>query len=209
MADQARRAFVEAFPETFEGTKVRVQMFPLGHWEGHDDGPFDITREMLEAAKRNFEHTGRALPVDFDHGLDFGKTPEERRAAGWIRELELAEDGMFATFDATDEAAEWIKGGQYRFISPTFSFSFTNKDSGEDQGFTLLRAGLTNVPWFDGMAPCLAMNDRTLQAMKGHKQSEAVKCEKCEAAKTEKRDNVVLSAHELRVQRIASEMLAA
>jgi phage I-like protein len=159
MAEE-RRAFVEAFPDTFEGTKVRVQMFPIGHWDGHPDGPLDVTKQDLETAIKNFTTTQRALPVDFDHGLDFQDTPEGRRAAGWIKDLELADDGLYATFDATDEAAAWIKGGQYRFISPTFMYSFTNKDSGEDQGFTLLRAGLTNVPWFDGMAPCIAMNER-------------------------------------------------
>ena len=156
-----RRAFVEKLPDTFEGTKVRVQMFPIGHWDGHSDGPIDVTKEHLESALKNFTTTGRSLPVDFDHGLDYGKTPEERRAAGWIKELEIADDGLYATFDATDEAADWIRGGQYRFISPTFMYSYTNKDTGEDQGFTLLRAGLTNVPWFDGMAPCIAMNERT------------------------------------------------
>ena len=159
------RRFVEAFPETFEGTRVRMQLFKTGHWEGHPDGPFDVTKGNLEVALRNFKDTGRALPVDFDHGLDYGSTPEERRAAGWIKDLELTDDGLYAEFDATSEAAEWIKGGQYRFISPTYSYSFTNKESGEDQGFTLLRAALTNVPFFDGMHPCVAMNERTSDAI--------------------------------------------
>jgi len=159
------KAFVESFPHTFEGTKVKVQLFPIGHWDGHPDGPIDITPDVLDQVVKNFEGTGRALPVDFDHGLDYGTTPEARRAAGWIKDLEIASDGLYALFDATDEAAEWIKGGQYRFISPTFSSNYTNKESGEDQGFTLLRAGLTNTPWFDGMFPCVAMNEKTKKTM--------------------------------------------
>ncbi len=159
MASEFR--LIEAFPETFEGTKVRVQLFPIGHWEGHDDGAMDIAREHLETAMQNFERTGRACAVDFDHGLDYGRTPEERRAAGWIRSLDLTDQGLFAEFDATEEAAQWIRSGAYRFISPTFAYSFTDKETGEDQGFTLLRAGLTNTPWFDGMVPCVAMNEHT------------------------------------------------
>jgi len=179
-------AFIESFPETFEGTKVRVQLFPMGHWDGHPDGPIDITPELLGQAVKNFEGTGRALPVDFDHGLDYGSTPEARRAAGWIKELEITDVGLYATFDATDEAADWIKGGQYRFISPTFARSFTNKESGEDQGFTLLRAGLTNTPWFDGMFPCVAANERTKVELRKGLMAEYVKMDLAEKTREAK-----------------------
>lgn len=163
--------FIEAFPETFEGQKARVQVFRTGSWVHPTYGDLEITKEDLTKAVDNFMNTDRALVVDYDHGTDVGVTPEDRKAAGWIRELEIKElaDGeaeLWALFDATDKAYEYIKNGEYRLFSPTWNPNFENKESGKPQGMTLLRGALTNSPFIDGMHPAVAMNERAAKVMK-------------------------------------------
>jgi hypothetical protein len=45
-----------------------------------------------------------------------------------------------------------IKGGEYRYFSPEWTYSYIDTESGIDYGATLLAGGLTNRPFFKGMA---------------------------------------------------------
>lgn len=165
------KMFVEAFPETFDGKKVKVQAFKTGKWVHPQYGELEITKDDLNTTVKNFENTKRALVVDYDHGTDLGINPEEKKAAGWIRELEIKdlEDGeteLWATFDATDKAFEYIQNGEFRLFSPTWNPNYENKESGKPQGMTLLRGALTNSPFIDGMHPAVAMSERAVKVMK-------------------------------------------
>lgn len=159
--------FREVFPDAFEGQKVRVQVFKVGEWQHPSYGPITVTREDIERMVSNFNATDRALVVDYDHGTDMGMTPEQSKAAGWIRELVVEDDGntLWAVFDATEDGAEYVRKGEYRFFSPTFVPEFTNKETGEPQGFTLLRGALTNNPFIDGMHPAVPLSERAAERM--------------------------------------------
>lgn len=173
--------FREAFPDTFDGKPVRLQVFKTGKWSHPSYGPIEITKADLATIVKNYETTARALVVDYDHGTDTGKTPEERKAAGWIKGLQIQEDGdsaaLYAEVEATDEAYEYVKRGEYRFFSPTWTSDFTNKETGEPQGITLLRGAITNNPFIDGMHPAVALSERAAEMMAEPKKQEGPKRE--------------------------------
>jgi hypothetical protein len=42
------------------------------------------------------------------------------KAAGWIKELQVRDDGIFGRVEWTEAAAAAIKAGEYRYLSPVF-----------------------------------------------------------------------------------------
>ena len=80
------------------------------------------------------------------------KRPGDGAAAGWMKKLELREDGdeLWAEVEWTEDGAERVRTKQYRFISPSFVKDYTHKD-GRKIGTTLLAAAITNHPFLEGM----------------------------------------------------------
>jgi len=153
----------EANAATFKGKPAKVQVFKTGRWEHRQYGTIDIKPEHLDQMVSNFENTGRACPLDFDHGIDVGKSPVERKAAGWFRGLKVERmpDGsakLWGDVALTDQAAEWVKEGSYRYFSPTWVEHYLDKVTGVDRGHALYGGGLTNTPYIDAMAPVQLMN---------------------------------------------------
>jgi len=106
--------------------------------------PAAIVRDSMPA--------GRPLPVDYDHAIDRaapngGSAP----AAGWISRLDARPDGVWGLIEWTEDGARAVQGRQYRFISPTFSYTQDGR-----QVTKLLRAALTNNP---AIAELMALSD--------------------------------------------------
>lgn len=135
-----------------------IQLFKLGdfvHWSGSE---FAVDDDFCEKIIANFERMklnskdGKILPMDYNHGsLSYG--PEEAKAAGWIMDLSCKDDGLYAKVEWTPQAAEYIKNGEYRYISPEFADEFLDEYGKEFDGAVLLAAALTNRPFLKGMAP--------------------------------------------------------
>lgn len=157
--------FREAFPETFDGKPARLQVFKSGKWKHPAYGEIEVKPSDLETMVANFEGTERAVPIDYNHGTTSGTTPEQQRAAGWLRNLKIEGEALWADVDLTPEAHKYVSGGEYRFVSPTFVENYKNKESGKEQGFTLLAAALTNTPFIDGMHPAVALSERAAELM--------------------------------------------
>lgn len=179
--------FREAFPDTFEGKPARLQVFKVGKWKHPSYGDIEVSAEDLETIVKNFEATGRAVVLDYDHGTDTSETPEGRKAAGWLRNLSVDGESLWGDFDLTEEAHEYVTNGEYRFFSPTWVSSFANKETGEDQGVTLLRGALTNNPFIDGMHPAVALSEKAAELIREAQEKREV--EKQETQKQEVRDS--------------------
>jgi phage I-like protein len=65
-----------------------------------------------------FRERGNDLVIDYEHQtLDGDKAP----AAGWIKDLEdRGEAGLWAHVEWTNEAAQYLRTGEYRYDSPVF-----------------------------------------------------------------------------------------
>jgi phage I-like protein len=136
-----------------------IQICTIGSFQ-KGDRKFAITPAMLAEMVDNFSEGRHPVPptelvVDYEH-LSAADTdnPEAGKAAGWIKALELRDDGatLWAKVDWTDPAAVRLKAKEYKFISPEFAFNFTTPTK-ETIGCTLLAAAITNRPFLQGMQP--------------------------------------------------------
>lgn len=129
-----------------------IQISKTGSWKGHSWGEFDLTLEHFESAIAQFGKATNDLVIDYEHAsLSF--IPTEAPAAGWITELRIEGDSLSAYAKFNDRAAAYIRSGEYRYFSPVWLFDSPDRESGEEVPAELHSVALTNVPFFDGMAP--------------------------------------------------------
>ncbi len=125
-----------------------VQLIPFGKFGGRDGrGPYELAdaahaAQVIAATKT---YAGSADPVvDYDHQTDFGAQKGvggRAPASGWIKELDVRDDGIWGRVEWTESAHAQLKAGEYRYLSPVFTHE---KTSGRVRA--ILRAGLTNSP---------------------------------------------------------------
>jgi phage I-like protein len=108
----------------------------------------------LEAADGRKWHLGDAAKVvaasgrpgvdlvfDYEHQTHLAtENGQPAPAAGWIKELQARQDGIWARVEWTDKARRMIEAREYRYLSPTFSHA---KDG---EVLQILSAALTNDP---------------------------------------------------------------
>ena len=127
-----------------------IMLLPAGSFSGRDGrGPYttdsaDGMRRVIDATTQRAGNTD--LVVDYDHQTQFAAIPGvggQAPAAGWIKEYQARPDGLYGRIEWTDRAAQSIRAGEYRYISPVYQHDKTGKV------LRLLSAGLTNTPNLD------------------------------------------------------------
>ncbi len=128
-----------------------VQLCPAGSFKARDGrGPFEAgSGAALQAIiDRTREIAGATeLVIDYDHQSVFGARDGvggTAKAAGWVKELEVRADGIWGRIEWTAAAAEAIRAGEYRYLSPVL---LQSKSSG--QVLAIRMAALTNTPALD------------------------------------------------------------
>ena len=175
---RCRRCLI-AFPTNLnlkdiaEGAAPRswIQLARTGRFVSKRYGKFSITRDDSSQMLHNFDERHAEGADRVAHRLrplvDGPKRPGDGTAAGWMKKLELREDGdeLWAEVEWTPTARTAMQEREYRFISPSFVKDHTHKD-GPKIGTTLLAAAITNHPFLEGMravtlnAEQLAMTSR-------------------------------------------------
>lgn len=95
-----------------------VQLLPAGRFQGRDGRSFVLDNPqavLAEAAKRG------DLPIDYEHQMDdpaARPATGEVRAAGWIKQLEARDDGIWGLVEWTEKARNMIEAREYRYLSP-------------------------------------------------------------------------------------------
>ena len=100
-----------------------VHLLADGHMVGRDGRAFVLADPG--ALVLAFQSSGADLPVDYEHQND---NPEAKLrgpvpAAGWIKELKAAEDGLWGRVEWTATAREMIANREYRYLSPTILYN--------------------------------------------------------------------------------------
>lgn len=146
---------------------VWIQLAKPGTFKGHPSGkPFTLNRSVFEQIVTNFRGNkdGR-LPIDFEHASEQasseGTIPQGGAPAqGWIVDMKIGDDGnLYAKVEWGTLARQYIREGQYRFISPAIHLRMKDRETGQDIGAYVSSAGLTNQPFLDGMRPLAARRD--------------------------------------------------
>ena len=129
----------------------RIQLLPYGKFRAIDGRPTDVeawyvtdTNGADVVALANSQKN--PLPIDYEHQiLHSQQNGKEAPSAGWMEYLYFNPQGIFADVRWTDKAAEYIKNGEYRYISAVFAY--------DTNGYVrkIFHAALTNNPALDGM----------------------------------------------------------
>ncbi len=124
-------------------------LLPLGEVTlGDGREPFSVDQEALEAMVRHFRARGLDLVIDYEHQtLAGGQAP----AAGWIKDLEAREDGLWARVEWTDAARSYLEAKEYRYFSPVLRLEKAMR-----RPVALLHAALTNTPAINHLSPLVA-----------------------------------------------------
>jgi hypothetical protein len=146
------------------GDADMVRIMPSGTFKARDGrGPFTTgdRTQMQRIVDASIAYAGGTeLMVDYDHQSVFGAVPGvggRAPAAGWIKELQARDDGIYGRVAWTAAATDAIKAGSYRYLSPYF---MTNKQTGDVK--RILNVALLNRPAFD--LPAVAASARNLPA---------------------------------------------
>lgn len=119
-----------------------VMLVPVGKFYGRDGrGPYlNYTPEEVVATSQR-RAAGMDLGIDYDHQADFTKSNGGGApASGWIKELEVREDGIYGRVEWTARATQAIEEGEYRYVSPVFNHLKNGQIT------CILRAALSNTP---------------------------------------------------------------
>lgn len=132
-----------------KGVPKEIQLLPLGKFVTQDSRKLALSLSKADAENiiAEFEAKATDLMIDYEHAAHRTEPGKPVPAAGWIKGLELREDGLYAKVEWTPKAAEHIENKEYRYISPAVAHT----DEGEIKG--LFDAALVNKPAVDGMQP--------------------------------------------------------
>jgi phage I-like protein len=123
-------------------------VLPRGEVRLADGRPsFQVTPAALQAVMEDYRRRGNDLVIDYEHQTMEGI---EAPAAGWIKELDPRDDGLWARVEWTDKALGYIEKKEYRYFSPVVAL---NK---ERVVTALLHAALTNFPAIANLTPLAA-----------------------------------------------------
>ncbi|WP_439240885.1 phage protease [Lonepinella sp. BR2474] len=143
--------------ELQQGQHGRIQLLPYGEFRAVDGRPTDV-KAWIVADSNGQDVVDLAngqqnpLPIDYEHQILHSKTNgKEAPSAGWMEYLYFTPQGIFADVRWTDKAAEYIRLGEYRYISAVFAY--------DTEGFVrkIFHAALTNFPALDGMDEAIVM----------------------------------------------------
>jgi phage I-like protein len=131
------------------GVPTHIQLLPGGEVTPEGKKAFKADTDGRKAVIANFAKRKNDMVVDYEHQTLKGT---EAPAAGWITGLEDRGDGpeggIWAKVSWTARAVEYLKGREYRYLSPVVMVDEATRRVTE-----LVNAALTNAPAIDGMIP--------------------------------------------------------
>lgn len=145
-----------------------VKLLPLGYFRARDGRPaadypglteWQCNESIAQALIARFSAEGMPLLLDYEHQTMLAEeNGQPAPASGWGRNLQLLDDGLYAEVEWTERAKAMIRAGEYKFISPVFTF-----DAKTGAVLKLLHAALTNYPALTDMRPVAAKHNALIQ----------------------------------------------
>jgi phage I-like protein len=147
---------------------VWIQLAKSGTFKGHSAGPFTLDDETFSDIVTNFRSQRNGIPIDYEHASEqdatSGSIPTSGSpAVGWITDLKIDRGNLWGLVEWLEPAKSQIRAGQYKFISPAIRFGAKDRVTGKLIGARLTSAGLTNMPFLDGMVPIAAKDSPVVQ----------------------------------------------
>jgi len=145
--------------EISEQMRSHIEVFPEGEYVHHQAGKMKVTQDDLAAFAADINQRGDKIPLDFDHS--FGKGLGSLSAGWFIRGSASIEPSsadaslmsLWADVQWTPRAAQSLRDGEYKFISPEFNFRWKDNTGKMRNEPRMFAAALTNRPFFEQMGP--------------------------------------------------------
>jgi len=138
-----------------------IELLHTGTWKAPWHGEWETTPADLHEYVRNFEAGVGLVQGDKRAPINYGHLAGDK-AAGWITRVYLSDDGnrLLGDVQWTPAAAQAIKDGEWKYISPEFNpRSLPWEDPEEEYHFVanvITGAAVTNIPLFSKLAPITA-----------------------------------------------------
>ena len=113
-----------------------IHLLRFGQTETTKGEGYVFDKESADILINNFQKTGNDIVIDYEHQTLEGR---EAPAAGWIKELFRGDDGLYGSVEWTERGLNYIKGKEYRYLSPVLYIK-------EGKPFYLQSVALTNLP---------------------------------------------------------------
>lgn len=148
-----------ALPALAEGSStLDIQLTPAGAFKPCDGRQMTVPHWYIDQAVAGrviaaFAARQNPAVVDYEHQtLRAEDNGQPAPAAAWMQSLSWREgSGLWATVELTARAAELIRNGEYRYVSPVLYY-----DEKTGEVLAIEMAALTNNPAIDGMASLAA-----------------------------------------------------
>lgn len=140
---------------TGSDTRIQIQLTPAGQFRPSDGREMKVDAWRIDQAIATrvidrFRSRANPAVIDYEHQTLHKETNGmPAPAAAWIHDLEYRDGaGLFGTVELTARLRQAINDGEYKFISPVFSYDAQTGDV-----LDLRMAAVTNDPAIDGMEP--------------------------------------------------------
>jgi phage I-like protein len=147
------KVYTEVAPQKCNLAEVPdyIRVLPLGHVSS-EKGDFLVDGESFHLMREHMKHRAIDIVIDYEHQtLKDVQAP----ASGWIKDLVLKNDGIFAKVEWTDKAKSYLRSKEYRYISPVVLVRKNDRKASQ-----LHSVALTNTPAINGMLPIVnSLND--------------------------------------------------
>lgn len=176
----------------------------VGEWKGHYMGTFKLELKDLEEIKKNFDSHELDALIDLDHATYFYGTGE---AYGWIKELEVKDDALYASkVEWLEHGKELLQSKKYKYISPVLEPNSVDPKSGNNIGWTLHSAAITNRPFLEDLGEVIANNksnkgddsmEKTAEELEAENKKLQEENDKLKNEKIEEKVNVAIAANKI------------
>lgn len=121
-----------------------IKVLPRGYVQSAK-GNFVVDTESFRLLKNHMDVRKVDIVIDYEHqSLNRTQAP----AGGWIKELILKSDGVYAMVEWTEKAKHYLANKEYRYLSPVVFLNNRN-----NKVVQLHSVALTNTPAIKGMTP--------------------------------------------------------
>lgn len=139
------KAFSEAEGDQLPHLTLTIAV--VGEWKSRE---LKVTEQHLDEMLESFNAAGRPLLFDLDHNSIWG----ESKAAGWGTNLRKEEGKLLVDMTPTPMGKTLIENGEYRYLSPVYETTHTDRISGKERkDWRLHSVAFTNVPFLHELPP--------------------------------------------------------
>lgn len=126
-----------------------VHMLPPGPFEHPQYGHVDVTPQLINDLAKSFHDNVRGieLDIDYDHKM------LDTKAAGWVKDVQVRDNGLWGFIEWTEPAAKAIKAKEYKYFSAEFYDEWTHPKTKVTHKNVLFGGGITNRPFLKDILP--------------------------------------------------------